>query len=227
MAQFGNALQSVWGLVSRGLPTVFTTQDYVAAIEKSAPRVWAKVTAVHGPGGKGTGNYYSPANVAFNFLARKSKEGEIFRRQFVPSRAGWGSHLVAQWEQESDGGSIPPEDADLDFVGDHFDEGRTVLRKHLARERAIGLRPRVLKARQKAGLSCDCCGRSEPRLSADLQEAVFEVHHKRPLSDGQQKTTIHDVNLLCAVCHRLMHKVIRMRGENVSAEELRRVLPRK
>lgn len=219
MAQFSEQLEEAWLKIVPNLASIFTTQDYVEVLKQEAPDEWALVVARHGPGGQGSGNYYSPANIVFNFLRQKADEGVIFRRQFVPSLAGWGSHLVAQWELSTSTSSLPPEEGDLEVL-----EGLPVLRQHLLRERAIGLRPKVLRHREKSGLACDCCGRAEPSYDIHMQRAMFEVHHKVPLASGVRKTKITDVDLLCATCHRLIHKAIATRRENVTAETLRKML---
>lgn len=219
MGEFGEKLEADWISVSRALPAVFTTQDFVSVLRSTAPATWNALAERYGPGGKGTGNYYSPANVVFNFLKRKSADDVIFRRQFVPSEPGWGSHLVAQWEQISPDSGIPPEEGELEVI-----EGNPLLRAHFVRERNIGLRPRMLRNREKDGLSCDCCGRAEPKLDIEMQRSIFEVHHRRPLSAGQSKTKLSDLDLLCATCHRLIHKAIRLRQTNVTADDLRRIL---
>lgn len=219
MAEFADQLEAAWAATVGALASVFTTQDYVEALKGQAPAVWSAIVARHGPGGRGTGNFYSPANIAFNFLKRKAAEGVIFRRQFVPSNAGWGSHIVAQWELSSSSSSLPPDEGDLEVI-----EGKPILRLHFARERAIGLRSRMLRHREKAGLSCDCCGRSEPNLDVEMQRAMYEVHHKIPLASGVRKTTLAHLDLLCAACHRLIHRAMVIKGDNVTAAELRNML---
>lgn len=219
MGQFSDRLEAVWPNTVTVLAPVFTTRDFVEALKARAPNEWAAIVARYGPGGRGAGNFFSPANIAFNFLKRKASETAIFRRQFVPATADWGSPVVAQWELATPTSSLPLEEGDLDVL-----EGRPVLRQHFLRERAIGLRPRVLRQREKVGLVCDCCSRSEPRLDITLQRAMFEVHHKVPLAAGARRTTLADVNLLCATCHRLIHRAIATKGENVTAEELQKLL---
>jgi predicted HNH restriction endonuclease len=219
MTQFADRLESVWPSTAAALGSVFTTQDYVEALKRQSAAEWGAIVARHGPGGRGSGNFYSPANIAFNFLKRKAAQGMIFRRQFVPSNAGWGSHVVAQWERVSSTASLPPDEGDLDAI-----EGQPTMRQHLVRERAIGLRPRLLTQREKKGLSCDCCRRSEPNLQMEMQRAIFEVHHKIALAAGVRKTTLAHLDLLCAACHRLIHRAMVVRGENVTAAELRKML---
>lgn len=219
MSEFSEELETTWTPIKDSMSAIFTTQDYVTALKAQAPSTWTSITDRHGPGGKGGGNFYSPSNIVFNFLKRKSSDGIIFRRQFVAAEQGWGSSIVAQWEFASVASSIPPEEGDLEFV-----EGSPVLRKHILRERHIGLRAKVLRSREKLGLSCDCCKRTDPQMDIRMQRAMFEVHHKRPLAEGVRATKVSDVNLLCATCHRLIHRALLIEQRDVSAEELARNL---
>ena len=219
MGQFSDQLEADWADTIGAVSSVFTTQAYVEALKSRAPATLSAIAALHGPGGRGGGNFYSPANIAFNFLKRKSKEGIIFRRQFVPSTSGWGSHIVAQWELVSPISSIPPDEGEIDFA-----EGGQKWRRHLHRERHIGLRSRVLKAREIVGLSCDCCGRTEPQWDIELQRAIFEVHHRTPLAAGIRKTTLADVDLLCATCHRLIHRAMVSKKGDLTVDQLRTML---
>jgi 5-methylcytosine-specific restriction enzyme A len=105
-----------------------------------------------------------------------------------------------------------------------FAEGGLLLRVHMARERARGLRSRLLSTRRNSGgIVCDACG-SLPRIASppSVQEAEFEVHHRLPLADSvSRKTRLRDLALLCARCHRLIHAIGRIRSRFVSVEDLR------
>jgi 5-methylcytosine-specific restriction protein A len=97
-----------------------------------------------------------------------------------------------------------------DFGEDEFYEGKLITLLHKKRERDPKLRRRLLESRYKAAaLCCDLCfgGPTTPR--AEFQDAMFEAHHLKPLSmrDGYI-TKIADVALLCANCHRLIHRAI-------------------
>lgn len=91
-----------------------------------------------------------------------------------------------------------------------FAEGRVVTELHTRRERDPKLRDRLLSSRRGSGqLFCEMCGASAPSANAMLQEAHFEVHHIIPLSIiGVRKTRLSDLALLCANCHRLLHRAI-------------------
>jgi 5-methylcytosine-specific restriction protein A len=101
-----------------------------------------------------------------------------------------------------------------------FGEGRVLTKLHRQRERGSGVRKAVLKARRKAGsLRCDCC--STRGLAGDAEAAIFDVHHLVPLSHMSERVTrLADVCLLCANCHRAIHRAIAESGRWILPAEL-------
>ncbi len=96
-----------------------------------------------------------------------------------------------------------------------FIEGRWLTSRH--RYRDIRLRKRLLQSLPK--LCCEICDFSPPSLSRSIQESFFEAHHTIPISaaEGSVATKVLDMALLCASCHRFIHRLI--------AEEKRWVNP--
>ena len=109
-----------------------------------------------------------------------------------------------------------------------FREGRIVTALHIRRERSAKLRKKVLEAAAKSGLSCEGCGDGPKATVPALQEASFEVHHKQPLSllAKEEETRLGDVSLLCAGCHRVIHRMMHNQKSWVSIEELKAVVTR-
>lgn len=107
-----------------------------------------------------------------------------------------------------------------------FAEGRLLTRLHNQRERARGLRRRLLSARFARGaLTCDMCSRKSTALDRRIRDAPFEVHHIVPLSLAEQRgTRISDLALLCASCHRILHRAIAERGSWIEILEARRLV---
>jgi 5-methylcytosine-specific restriction protein A len=88
-------------------------------------------------------------------------------------------------------------------------EGKAVMRKHLSRERARGLRAKKLESVNKVGIpiACDVCGMNFGKFYGPRGEGYIEVHHIRPLHDsGPVQTALADLALLCANCHRMIHR---------------------
>lgn len=89
-------------------------------------------------------------------------------------------------------------------------EGQRLLRAHYARERSPRLRKDKLRAFRGAhgALYCEICG---SEISAQDPEPftnrAFEVHHKNPLASATApvRTTLDDLAVLCANCHRAVH----------------------
>lgn len=222
MSEWHVMLDESWDNLKPYLAGSFTTQTFQALVQDKAPSVWDALVQRYGPGGKGSGQFFSPNNILHNYLKYKSNnESVISHRGFVPSSPGWGSHIVTQWELA---GEIAPPPAEEDRT---FIEGAQKLRTHLVRERAPGLRNHVLASRADIGLSCDICGDTGEELGDDLRSALFEVHHKTaPLAEAEKTTTrIEDVALLCACCHRLIHRLVSMRGRWITVDEAQSVLP--
>jgi hypothetical protein len=90
---------------------------------------------------------------------------------------------------------------------------------HRGRERR-SLRRKKLDAlrRDRGYISCEVCNyRSHV---ADLDSSPLEVHHLVPLSEGVRNTTLDDLSVLCANCHRLIHAAMRTQDKHVSVEML-------
>lgn len=89
-------------------------------------------------------------------------------------------------------------------------EGKLLLRKHFARERDRRL---VESKRQemieKCGKRfCEICDLDFVAPYGELGSGVIECHHTKPIASLPRgyKTHIDDLALLCANCHRVLHK---------------------
>jgi 5-methylcytosine-specific restriction protein A len=104
---------------------------------------------------------------------------------------------------------------------DTFFEGRIITEIHLRRERNPKLRNKLLAERFKSGgLECDICKCSSKQALSSLKDAIFEAHHILPLAATlERKTELKDMALLCANCHRLIHRAISLKERWVSIEE--------
>ncbi|MBY5708067.1 hypothetical protein [Rhizobium leguminosarum] len=217
MAELFAMLDDEWEGLQPYLGGTFTTQTFRSALEHNAPHAWAKLVERYGPGGKGSGKFYSPSNILYNYLNDKARNSLIIRRGFVPSEKGWGTRIVIQW-QIADAVAPATSEEDKKFI-----EGREERRQHLFRERKAGLRQELLSARKRVGLSCDICELTGSHLAKDISESVFEAHHnKEPFSTpGERTVTVKDMALLCANCHRLLHRLVTLKGRWFEVEEAR------
>ena len=70
---------------------------------------------------------------------------------------------------------------------------------------------------------CECCRIQSP--DATEPTSILEVHHIIPLAeiDFIQQTTLEDLAVLCANCHRLIHARMRTHNQHVSPEDLQSI----
>ena len=75
--------------------------------------------------------------------------------------------------------------------------------------------------RDEGRLSCEACGFDFERRYGELGLGFIECHHRFPLGEGEEReTTLDDLALLCANCHRMIHRS----KLTQSVEELQRAL---
>jgi 5-methylcytosine-specific restriction protein A len=101
----------------------------------------------------------------------------------------------------------PPDD-------EEFPEGRVLTRLHKSRERNRRIRGKLIAARRRKGsLCCEMCAYQSPLADKELEDASFEAHHVVPISlSVRRNIKVSDMALLCANCHRLLHRMIALRG---------------
>jgi 5-methylcytosine-specific restriction protein A len=106
-----------------------------------------------------------------------------------------------------------------------FAEGRLVTELHLRRERDPRLRERLLSTRRSNEmLHCEMCGTAPYSPIDAFMDAHFEAHHIVPLSStGTRTTRLSDLALLCANCHRLLHRAIAIEQRWLSVAEAKLV----
>lgn len=114
---------------------------------------------------------------------------------------------------------LPTEDSDTFF------EGKIVTATHKRRERDPKLRNKLLSIKRgpQGQLRCEMCDFEAGHIEAGLSDCMFEAHHIKPLSSREiaSPTKVTDLSLLCASCHRLIHRLISKRQTWVPIEEAR------
>lgn len=99
-------------------------------------------------------------------------------------------------------------DLELEFGATR--EGRLVWVQHFRRERdpALARRKKTQVRRQLGKLACEICDLQFDDLPAGLGEACCEIHHGHPLGTmvEETETTLADLHVLCANCHRMLHR---------------------
>ena len=97
-----------------------------------------------------------------------------------------------------------------DESDEEFEEGKLLTRVHKYRERNSNLvrkkKKKVLELKGK--LECEVCEFDFKEQYAELGEGFAECHHTIPVSKlkKRQKTKLSDLAILCANCHRMIHR---------------------
>ena len=120
-------------------------------------------------------------------------------------------------------------DLNSDITGkqsEAFPEGRRVKKLHLLRERSsrVVREAKKLHADEHNGsMPCEVCGFDYRNRYGPRGDSFIEAHHRVPLSllagNDQAETQVNDLALVCANCHRMLHK-----QPWLTVEELREVL---
>lgn len=108
--------------------------------------------------------------------------------------------------------SQPAEEAEAPIPEDEeFPEGRLLTRLHQRKERSAKLvakkKEEVLKG--TGAPSCEVCGFDFETEYGAIGNGFAECHHKKPVSelDPGTKTKLSDLAIVCANCHRMLHRV--------------------
>lgn len=110
---------------------------------------------------------------------------------------------------------------DVDTAGK---EGNPRLVAHIKRER----NPRLVKEKKNQTLKetgklcCEVCGFDFKETYGTIGDGFCEVHHLKQLSkaDGEIKTELKDLAIVCSNCHRILHK----QNPMLEIEQLKRAI---
>lgn len=88
-------------------------------------------------------------------------------------------------------------------------EGNPQLVTHLRRERDPALAKRKLAAVIATGakVRCEACSFSFEEGYGELGRNFGEVHHRVALAEGPRDVSLADLAVLCANCHRMIHRI--------------------
>jgi 5-methylcytosine-specific restriction protein A len=99
-------------------------------------------------------------------------------------------------------------------------EGHLLTRLHRVRERRrSGEKKRAVLA-ATGRLACEACDFDFAAAYGELGAGFAECHHKLPLVAGVRTTRLADLAIVCANCHRMLHRSARW----LSVDELRAIL---
>ncbi|MET7359628.1 HNH endonuclease [Streptomyces sp. NPDC005562] len=162
--------------------------------------------------GKPTNGGALDVAVLREFLARPDEMTEVAQLIRQGIAAGELQSLAPTEDEEFDDYSAP--------------EGRLLMRRHQARERNRSLRKKkIASVSQRGGrLACEACGFDFEKVYGDRGAGYIECHHVVPLHEaGEGRTKLSDLALICANCHRMIHR----RAPWPTPEELRASIERK
>jgi len=155
-------------------------------------------------------------------LDRGSKLEDEVWASFHDNRGGLRDAATAILE------NMTSEDASQPSFPEHDDEeapeGKVLTRIHKRRERSSRIvnkkKDQVLKASGK--LECEACGFDSKVKYGERGEGFAECHHTKPVSSlrPNEKTKLSDLIVLCANCHRMVHR----RRPWLTLSELRGIL---
>nr|MBK9652825.1 HNH endonuclease [Bacteroidota bacterium] len=93
---------------------------------------------------------------------------------------------------------------------DEFPEGKIVERTHKARERntQVVILAKENFKKQNGKLYCQVCGFDFEKTYGSIGVNFIEGHHTIAVSEMKEehKTKVEDIAMLCANCHRMVHK---------------------
>jgi 5-methylcytosine-specific restriction protein A len=138
-----------------------------------------------------------------------------------PKRVADLAKLIRQEVASNDSSNWQDDSEEIEFA-----EGRLLTRVHKARERKPQVRKELIEKRAASGgLKCDVCNDGPRVASRTLMDAEFEAHHIVPIAAAmERKTRLQDMALLCACCHRLIHRAIADQKRWLSIAEARSLL---
>ena len=94
---------------------------------------------------------------------------------------------------------------------EEFPEGKIITMAHRRKERSrVAVDKKKARALRETGkLACEACGFDFRGFYGDSGRDIIECHHIKPLAEVAAERTIRlsDLALVCANCHRVLHKV--------------------
>jgi 5-methylcytosine-specific restriction protein A len=142
-------------------------------------------------------------------LQRGNKDEEVVWRLFAnePKRLAQVSQAIRACLADQHGATIYLAQDEPEIR--EAEEGRILTRMHRQRERSRKLveQVKILALRNFGRLACAACGFDFTEAYGPSGSGVIDVHHTKPLHTLPEghRTSVHDLALLCANCHRIVH----------------------
>jgi 5-methylcytosine-specific restriction protein A len=114
---------------------------------------------------------------------------------------------------------------DEQTVKDSVSEGTVFYKWHkcLERNKRIVKKKKESAFKKHGRLFCEVCGFDFAEVYGDLGHGFIECHHKMPLSQigTHTTTTLDDLALVCANCHRILHRDIKKLSVELLIERIK------
>jgi len=209
--------KSVWLLVDNSLPDSRFDFELAKSTKRYIPLYWLKVvpekiTEIL----QSQDIWNSYANACLKVFESPISQLNIPKNRINKVRVSDLAPSITEQLPEEVASSFS--DEQIEFAEGGIQEVTVELRKRnpLLRKQAIA----------RLGYRCQICGFSFEEFHGELGKDYIEVHHLRPLSDRESEaiTGIEDVAVVCANCHRVLH---RNGKKPIPIEDLREIVERK
>lgn len=195
----------------------FSTYSFIKEFRKRFPSSWKKIESKYGPGGEGSGKFYTSFVYAGQLLKNKAQRGEIVKLGYehdVPK--GWGSPVIRYWV--TTGSEVVVTTAGKDrIVSGAFPEEITVsedIFEGAKKTIVVNIYERDPAGRERCiehwGSKCSVCGFDFQAAYGDIGSGFIHVHHLISLSSVGRRYRLDPVKHLrpvCPNCHAMLHHV--------------------
>jgi 5-methylcytosine-specific restriction enzyme A len=144
---------------------------------------------------------------------RRTDKGFIGERfWFYPESSSNYAKFLESFRLMTQGGNIPAIRTSEEQAA--YEEGQRYLLETMASARNHKL---TADAKAKQKFTCEACGFNFKKFYGAIGDGFAEAHHKIPVSTGKRISRIEDIDVLCANCHRMVHR----ENPPISLERLR------
>lgn len=174
----------------------------------------------------GNFKYYDPEYVGVGLKGGSKLDEEVLnefygKRKLLKSIANQIKSTVENQSIVNKLYSIPNEEDDILHS---VKEGKVIYKLHKLRERdsKINKKKKELYYKKFGKLNCEVCDFDFYKVYGEIGKGFIEAHHRIPLSDldGESKTELKDLALVCSNCHRMLHREI----DTLSTQELKNII---
>lgn len=177
---------------------------------------------------RGDWPFYFKARVSDSFLIAEAArdllvptKSKVTEKGFIGQRGVFYPSKSEHYNRFLDAVTLSQNEPGPEFTTpglEEYQEGQRMAREIMVSARSTKL---VRDAKAFHGTKCQACGFDFHSFYGKRGNGFIEVHHKEMLSDRTARgSTVHDVEVLCANCHRMVHKT----AVPLSLDELRAII---